>query len=109
MTYKDGKFNKHNPTSKDIPLEILLYCIIEDNKLLLEESKQIDLDLLLNGKMQIGSYFNLSYTVLLDLLQRLDNIGYINLINNFGNRYIEKFQPHCRRWRLPLHHYFAPG
>ena len=89
LTYENGKFHKNNPTSKDIPLEILLYCIIEDNKLLLEKSKQIDLELLLNGKMQVGRYFNLSYTILLDLLQRLDNIGYVNLINNFGNRYIE--------------------
>lgn len=97
LTYEDGKFYKHNPTSKDIPLEILLYCIIEDNKLLLNESKQIDLDLLLNGKTQIGSYLNLSYTVLLDLLQRLDNIGYINLINNFGNRYIEIFEKDSKK------------
>lgn len=92
LTYEKGNFYKNTPTPKDIPLELLLYCIIEDNKILLNTSKQIDIDLLLNGKKQVGSYMNLSYTVLLDLLQKLDNSGYINLINNFGNRYIEIFE-----------------
>lgn len=89
ISYEKGTFSKNLPSTKDIPLDILMYCIIEDNKDRLTSSMQIDLDSLLNGKNQIGNYMNLNYTVLLELLQKLDNQGYINLVNNFGNRYIE--------------------
>ena len=35
---------------------------------------------------------NLSYSVLLELLQQLENSKRINVVNNFGNRYIEIFE-----------------
>lgn len=85
----DGKFEMHRSASKDIPLDIALYCIINDNRTQLQESKQLGVDLLLEGAGQIGKYMNLSYASLLEMLQQLENVSKISLVNNFGNRHIQ--------------------
>ncbi len=84
-----GVFEKAKMTAKDISTDILLYCIIMDNQEKLENSRQISIDSLLEGTKQVGKYMNLTYAVLLELLQTLENQGYIKVINNFGNRHIE--------------------
>ena len=85
----DSQFEKHRTDSKEIPIDILLYCVLSDNAAHLESNKQIDLDVLLDGEKQVGRYMNLSYSTLLDLLQQLENAKRLKLINNFGSRYIQ--------------------
>ena len=70
-------------------MDIILCCIIKDNEEHLQEQRQIDIDELLNGKMQIGRYFSLTYSTLLEILQQLENAKRLILINNFGSRYIQ--------------------
>ena len=43
----------------------------------------------MEGKCQVGRYFNIRYTDLIDMLIEAENKGYIALNNNFGNRLIE--------------------
>lgn len=81
-------FKKRKSTANDIPLAVLLYCILSDNANHLEVNAQIDIDTLLEGERQIGRYMNLSYATLLELLQQLENANKLTLVNNFGNRYI---------------------
>lgn len=76
-------------TEKEIPLEILIYAIAKDNKNESENGKQVNIDRLMEDKMQVGKYFNLKYSRLLDMLMAAENKKYINLNNNFGNRFIE--------------------
>lgn len=85
----NGIFEKRKVDAKDIPLNIFNYCILVDNQEHLRRSKQIDIDLLLDGEYQVGKYMNLSYSTLLELLQQLENLNRITVVNNFGNRYIE--------------------
>lgn len=83
-----GGFQKCKPLIKDIPSEILLFCILTDNKDQLNNNLEISVDTLLDNEKQIGKYMNLSYTTLLELLQQLENQKHLRLINNFGSRYI---------------------
>lgn len=85
----DGKYEMRRSSVKDIPLDIVLYCILADNADHLLESQQISIDVLLEGTNQIGKYMNLSYATLLELLQQLDNSSKIVLVNNFGNKHIQ--------------------
>ena len=86
----DGKqLIKKHLTEKEIPVEVLIYAIANDNK---QESKnhgQVGIDTLMEGKCQVGRYFNIRYTDLIDMLIEAENKGYIALNNNFGNRLIE--------------------
>ena len=86
----DGKqLIKKHLTEKEIPVEVLIYAIANDNK---QESKnhgQVGIDTLMEGKSQVGRYFNIRYTDLIDMLIEAENKGYIALNNNFGNRLIE--------------------
>lgn len=84
-----GCFDFKTSNAVDIPAEIAFYSVLMDNRSHFLANKQIEIDTLLNGENQIGRYMNLSYSSLLGLLQRLDNIGYITLVNNFGNRFIQ--------------------
>ena len=85
----NSQYEKRKVKARDIPLDILLYCILEDNSDTLRENAQIDLDKLLQGEKQVGRYMNLSYSVLLELLQQLENRKKLTLVNNFGSRYIQ--------------------
>lgn len=85
----DGRFEMRRTAVNDIPLPIALYCIVKDNEQHLSDNKQIGIDQLLEDNCQIGKYMNLSYAVLLELLQQLENHSKLTLVNNFGNRYIQ--------------------
>lgn len=83
-----GTFAKRKPKAREIPLDVLHYCILADNAEHLAERSEIDLDTLLECDKQVGRYMNLSYSTLLELLQQLENAGKLTLVNNFGSRYI---------------------
>lgn len=85
----DGRFEMRRSPAREIPPEIVLFCIISDNQEHLRESQQIGVDKLLEAGGQIGRYMNLSYASLLELLQQLENLSKLTLVNNFGNRYIQ--------------------
>lgn len=89
LSYNAGAFERAKMSAKDIPTDILLYCIMMDNEETLQNKRQLSIDLLLEEPKQVGKYMNLTYAVLLELLLQLENQGYINVINNFGNRHIE--------------------
>ena len=77
----DADFCPHPPST--------VAAIANDNK---QESKnhgQVGIDTLMEGKCQVGRYFNIRYTDLIDMLIEAENKGYIALNNNFGNRLIE--------------------
>lgn len=80
---------KRQLTGKEIPLEILIYAISMDNQKESQNGNQINIDKLMEEKNQIGKYFTMKYSKLLELLMEGENKKYINLNNNFGNRYIE--------------------
>ncbi len=86
---ENGNFYFKKSQTKDIPLLILLYCIISDNAEHLKSNTQIGLEQILEGENQVGKYMCLSYATLLELLQQLENAKKISLVNNFGNRYIQ--------------------
>lgn len=73
----------------DVPLDIFFYCILNDNRELLADSRQIQIDHLLEDDGQVGKYMCLTYSILIEYLQRLENQNKIKLINNFGNRLIQ--------------------
>lgn len=85
----DGRFEMRRSLAKEIPPEIVLFCIVSDNHDHLQESQQIGVDKLLEETGQIGKYMNLSYASLLEILQQLENMSRLALVNNFGNRYIQ--------------------
>lgn len=84
-----GTFEMPNTSARDIPENIVLYCILKDNHQHLCEQHQIDIDYLLDGQKQIGRYMRLSYSSLLETLQRLENSKKISLVNNYTSRHIE--------------------
>jgi len=84
-----GVFEMPSTSARDIPDNIALYCILADNYQHLREQRQIDIDYLLDGQNQIGRYMRLSYSSLLELLQRLENSRRLTLVNNYTSRHIE--------------------
>lgn len=86
-----GVFEKRKLTAQEIPGDIFLYSILADNRDHLIENKQISISTLLEKPGQVGKYMNISFPVMLELLQRLENAGYLRLVNNFGSRYVEIF------------------
>ena len=89
MKYDGNQLIKNHLTAKEIPLEILIYAIASDNKKESSSHGQVGIDTLMEGKCQVGRYFNVKYTDLIDLLIEAENKGYIALNNNFGYRLIE--------------------
>lgn len=84
-----GVFEKRKIPVQEIPEDVFMYCVLVDNEEHLQDNRQISISLLLEGDRQVGKYMNLSFSSLLELLQRLENKGYLRLVNNFGNRYVE--------------------
>ncbi|MCC8105781.1 MAG: DUF4007 family protein [Clostridiales bacterium] len=85
----DKKFEKNTLSKADIPLQILVYSIAMDN---LDESKthgQISIDMLMEEKKQVGKYFSIRYSKLIEMLLEAENKQLLTLNNNFGNRHIE--------------------
>ena len=82
-------YEKRSLTGKEVPLEILIYAIAMDNEDDSSNGKQINIDKLMEEKRQVGKYFGMKYSKLLELLVEAENKKYINLNNNFGNRFIE--------------------
>lgn len=91
LLQQDGKKIKKRHLSKaDIPVELLIYSIAKDN---MDDNfiagKQISIDRLAEDKGQVGRYFSLSYSKMIEILLEAENKGYIRLYNNFGNRFVE--------------------
>lgn len=85
----NGHFEKRRIEPRDVPVHVLFYCILKDNEEYLLTNTQLNVDTLFEGINQVGKYMNLSYSILLEMLQQLENRKWISLVNNFGNRYIE--------------------
>lgn len=91
LLQQDGKKIKKRHLSKaDVSAELLIYAIAKDN---MDDNtiagKQISIDRLAEDKGQVGRYFSLSYSKLIEILLEAENKGYIRLYNNFGNRFVE--------------------
>ncbi|WP_026527769.1 DUF4007 family protein [Butyrivibrio sp. VCD2006] len=94
---QDGKKIKKRHLSKaDISAELLIYSIAMDNT---EDGiisgKQISIDKLVEEKKQVGKYYTLSYSKMIEILLEAENKGYIRLYNNFGNRIVEFLNLTC--------------
>lgn len=80
---------KTHLSSREVSVELLIYCIAMDNAKQNFEGKQISIEMLMEEKCQVGRYFNIRYSEFIDMLLEAENKGYIGLNNNFGNRHIE--------------------
>lgn len=80
---------KRTLTSKDVPVDLMIYAIAMDNKNESSVCGAISIDKLMEESGQVGKYFNIRYSKLIEILLEAENRGYISLINNFGNRYVE--------------------
>lgn len=90
LTYEREKgLVKKHLSAKEIPVELLIYAIAMDNEDESKNKKQLGIDSLMENTNQVGKYFNMRYSELLDMLLVAENKGYIGLNNNFGNRYVE--------------------
>jgi hypothetical protein len=87
----EKKYEKVSVTKAGMPLEILLYSIAYDNGNKEDgwEQKQISIDQLMEEKLQIGKYYNMKYSKLIEMLMEAENKKMLILSNNFGNRHIE--------------------
>lgn len=86
---EDKKFEKAYLTKAEMPLHILIYAIAKDNP---EESShrgQVSIDKIMEEKRQVGKYFPMRYSKLIDMLLEAENKKLLTLNNNFGNRFIE--------------------
>lgn len=93
LEYKGkGRFEKRRIPAQEIPDDIFMYCLLVDNQEHLRENRQLSINTLLEGDKQVGRYMNLSFSAMLELLQKLENKGYLKLVNSFGNRYVEMLE-----------------
>ena len=86
---EEKKFEKTYLTRSEIPLLILIYAIAMDNPVESANREQISIDKLMEEKRQIGKYFPMRYSKLMDMLLEAENKKLLTLNNNFGNRFIE--------------------
>ena len=90
LEYDDKKrIVKRQLGKKDIPVEILVYCIAKDNQDVFGKGGQVSIEKLLEEKEQVGKYFNIKHSKLVEILMEAENKKYIKLNNNFGNKFIE--------------------
>lgn len=85
----EKKFEKCSLSKTDIPLLVLVYAIAKDNEEECKAGRQISIDKLMEDKKQVGKYFSIRYTKLIDMLLEAENKQMLTLNNNFGNRHIE--------------------
>lgn len=90
-TNEDKKLEKIPLDKTEVPSEILIYSIAFDNGNEAEgwEQMQISIDQLMEEKCQVGKYYNLGYSKLIEMLMEAENRKLLILSNNFGNRHIE--------------------
>lgn len=86
---EDKKFEKTYLTKAEMPLHILIYAIAKDNEDESSHRGQISIDKLMEEKGQVGRYFPMRYSKLIDMLLEAENKKLLTLNNNFGNRFIE--------------------
>ncbi len=86
---EEKKIEKCSLSKASIPLEILIYSIAMDNKTESENEGQISIDKLMEEKNQVGKYFSIKYSKLIEMLLEAENKQLVSLNNNFGNRHIE--------------------
>ena len=86
---EDKKFEKAYLTKAEMPLHILIYAIAKDNPEESSHSGQVSIDKIMEEKRQIGKYFPMRYSKLIDMLLEAENKKLLTLNNNFGNRFIE--------------------
>lgn len=85
----DKKYEKAILTNRSIPLLILVYAIAMDNEEDSRNRSQISVDKLMEEKQQVGKYFCIKYSKLIEMLLEAENKKLLRFTNNFGNRYIE--------------------
>lgn len=86
---EEKKIEKCYLKRSSMPLQILVYAVANDN---LNESNsmgQVSIDKLMEEKKQIGKYFLIRYSELIEILLEAENKKLLVLHNNFGNRFIE--------------------
>ena len=86
---EDKKFEKSYLTKAEMPLHILIYAIAKDNPEESSHSGQVSIDKIMEEKRQVGKYFPMRYSKLVDMLLEAENKKLLTLNNNFGNRFIE--------------------
>lgn len=86
---EDKKFEKAYLTKAEMPLYILIYAIAKDNPEQSSHSGQVSIDKIMEEKKQVGKYFPMRYSKLIDMLLEAENKKLLTLNNNFGNRFIE--------------------
>lgn len=86
---EEKKFEKSSLSKADIPLLVLIYAIAMDNQEESENGGQISIDKLMEEKKQVGKYFCIRYSKLIEMLVEAENKQLLTLNNNFGNRHIE--------------------
>lgn len=86
---EDKKFEKAYLTKAEMPLHILIYAIAKDNPEESSHSGQVSIDKIMEEKRQVGKYFPMRYSKLVDMLLEAENKKLLTLNNNFGNRFIE--------------------
>ena len=85
----EKKYEKCSLSKADIPLLILVYAIAMDNPEESSNGGQISIDKLMEDKKQVGKYFGIRYSKLIEMLMEAENKQLLTLNNNFGNRHIE--------------------
>lgn len=85
----EKKFEKSTLSKADIPLLVLIYAIAMDNSEESVSGSQISIDKIMEEKKQVGKYFCIRYSKLIEMLLEAENKQLIALNNNFGNRHIE--------------------
>lgn len=105
LRLNDNKeYEKNYLTKSDMPIPVLIYSIAMDNQNESLNGGQISIDKLMEQKKQVGRYYNIRYSNLIEMLVEAENKQFLTLINNFGNRYIEFTDIH---FPSLLNEYFA--